>query len=253
MKRAGKILLCSAAAAFIFIGYAREAVMAQDKEIQLPQPKTTGTVSLEQAIAQRRSIRSFASKDLNQEQISQLLWAGQGQTSGYKRAAPSAGSLYPMEVYLLTKDGLFHYASEGHKLHVLGTDDLRGALAAASGQSILKDAAADIIIGGVSARIVPRYGERGMRYLYIEAGHIAENIHLQAVSLGLVSLPVGSFNDSEVQKALGMPSECRPVYIVAVGYAGSPEEPFSTMESTTMQGTTGGRGTTKKSTAATSY
>ena len=253
MNRVKTIIFFSVLAAFLCIGYVLELALAQDKEIQLPQPKTTGGISLEQAIAQRRSIRSFVSKDLSQEQISQLLWAGQGQTSGSKRAAPSAGSLYPMELYLLTKDGLFHYASDGHKLHVLGTDDLRGALATASGQSTLKDAAADIVIGGVSARIVPRYGERGMRYMYMEAGHIAENILLQSVSLGLASLPVGSFNDNQVQQTLGMPPECRPVYIVAVGNAGSGEKSFSTMETTTMQATTGGRGTVKKSIAATSY
>ena len=223
MNRAKKIFFFGAVAAFLFIGYTREAAAAQGKEIQLPQPKTTGTVSLEQAIAQRRSVRSLTSKDLSQEQISQLLWAGQGQTSGYKRAAPSAGSLYPMEIYLLDKDGLFHYVPSGHKLEVLGNDDLRPALAASVGQGTIRDAAVDIVIGGVPDRIIPRFGERGMRYLYMEAGHIAENIELEAVSLGLVSVPVAGFNDSAVQKVLGMPPESRPVYIIPVGYQGSQE------------------------------
>ena len=177
----------------------KEVTMAQQKEIQLPQPKTKSEVSLEEAIVKRRSVRSFTPKDLSMEEISQILWAAQGITGkGGFRAAPSAGALYPMELYLLSKDGLFHYVPKKHKLEVLGSEDLRGKLArAALGQSSVKNAAIDIVICGVPDRITKKYGERGIRYMYIEAGHIAQNIHLQAVALGLGSVPIGAFNDKE--------------------------------------------------------
>ncbi len=202
----------------------KEAAMAKASGIQLTQPKTKGEVSLEEAIAKRRSERNYAVKDLTEEQISQLLWAAQGITAKDEgrnlRAAPSAGALYPMEIYLLSKDGLFHYLVQGHKLEALSDKDLRKDLSAASlGQSSVRDAAVDIVICGVSSRITGKYGERGIIYMYIEAGHIAQNIHLQAVTLGLGSLPVGAFNDREVDKILDLPGDCHALYIIPVGYA----------------------------------
>lgn len=197
--------------------------MARVKEIQLCAPKTKGEVSLEEAIARRRSERSFCAKDLSEQEISQLLWAAQGITAkarGFNfRAAPSAGALYPMEIYILTKDGLFHYLPEGHKLEVLGSEDLRKTLAlAALDQAMVRDAAVDIVICALPSRITSKYGERGIRYMHMEAGHIAQNIHLQAVALGLGSVPVGAFNDKEVDKILGLPQYCQALYIIPVGY-----------------------------------
>lgn len=205
---------------------------AQDEVTNLPRPATKGTMSLEEAIAGRRSEREFSDKALTEGQISQLLWAAQGETSGFKRAAPSAGSLYPMEVYLLTKEGFFHYVTRTHALETLAKEDLRPALSdAASGQASVRQAPAVIVIASVPARIVPRYGQRGALYAYIEAGHIAQNIHLQAVALGLVSVPVASFDDKKVRDLLAIPPETNPVYIIPVGYKGTPEPAFSTMGS----------------------
>lgn len=181
--------------------------MSKTNEIDLPQASNKGNISLEEAISKRRSQRSFMQKDLSLEQISQLLWAAQGVTqekSGFAfRAAPSAGALYPMEIYLLSKDGFFHYLPQGHKLEVLESKDLRSSLAAvALGQDSVREAAVSIVICAVYKRITVKYGERGIKYAHIEAGHIAQNIHLQAVALGLGSVPVGAFSDEGVKKNL---------------------------------------------------
>ncbi len=197
--------------------------MAKLKEIQLPLPIKASQVSVEEAILNRRSQRSFIQKDLDLVQIGQLLWAAQGITArklGYSfRAAPSAGALYPMEIYLLSKDGLFHYLPSGHKLQALGDSDLRDSLAdACLGQSSVRQAAVDIVICAVYQRVTAKYGRRGIRYTHIEVGHIAENIHLQAISLGLGSVPIGAFDDQEVKDVLSLPPEQEPLYIIPVGY-----------------------------------
>jgi len=199
-----------------------DMAMAKEKEIILPQPKTKGEVSLEEAILKRRSQRSFSQKDLNLGQISQLLWAAQGitakQTNHNLRAAPSAGALYPMEIYVINKDGLFHYFPQDHKLEVLGHEDLRNDLSASAlGQDSVAKAALDIVICAVYSRVTGKYGQRGIRYTHIEAGHVAQNIHLQAVVLGLASVPVGAFNDEGVKKVLNLPKDHEPLYIIPVG------------------------------------
>ena len=199
-------------------------VMAKEKEIILPQPITKGKVSLEEAIFKRRSQREFKRKDLSLEQIGQLLWAAQGITAkrgGFNfRAAPSAGALYPLELYALTKDGLYHYIPEGHKLENLSGKDLRGDLAdAALGQGSVASGALDIVICAVYERVTSKYGQRGVRYVHIEAGHAAQNIHLQAVALGLASVPIGAFNDDAVKKCLSLPVACEPLYIIPIGYS----------------------------------
>lgn len=192
-----------------------------NKEILLPAPQLKGNVSTEEAIAKRRSKRSFRSQDLSLEQISQLLWAAQGITDqqGRFRAAPSAGAAYPMEIYLLNQDGLFHYLPQGHKLEQVTPNDLREQLARAClGQDFLAQAPVDLVIAAVYARVTSRYGQRGRRYTDIEVGHIAQNVHLQAQALGLSSVPVGAFDDDEVKQLLQLPEEEEPLYIIPVGY-----------------------------------
>lgn len=200
-------------------------VMANDKEIILPQPVTKGKVSLEEAIFKRRSQREFQRKDLSLEQVGQLLWAAQGITAkrgGFSfRAAPSAGVLYPLELYALTKDGLYHYIPEGHKLENFSDKDLRKSLAdAALGQEPAASGALVIVVCAVYERVTSKYGQRGRRYAHIEAGHAAQNIHLQAVALGLGSVPIGAFNDDAVKKCLSLPAACEPLYIIPIGYSG---------------------------------
>lgn len=191
------------------------------KTINLPEPKIKGTVSVEEAIKVRRSVRRYASKDISLEDVSQLLWACQGVTDGrgQLRASPSAGALYPLEIYIAKKDGVFHYIPAGHKLEAVSSEDIRKGLAeAAYGQAPVKEAAIDIIIAAVYERVTSKYGERGIRYTEIEAGHAAQNVFLQAVALGLDSVPIGAFTDAAVSKILKLPKEVKPLYILPVGY-----------------------------------
>ncbi|MFH0940894.1 MAG: SagB/ThcOx family dehydrogenase [Candidatus Omnitrophota bacterium] len=194
--------------------------MAENEVVKLPQPSRKGGVSLEESIEQRRSVRAFSQKDLTLQQISQLLWSAQGLTgNGSFRSAPSASALYPLEIYLATKDGLFHYETSNHTIEVVTHDDIRKQLAVASfGQGFVEEAPADIIICAEYARVGNKYGTRAERYVHMEAGHAAENLHLQAVALGLGSVPVGAFDDKAVKKACMLPKEYEPLYIIPVGY-----------------------------------
>ncbi|MFH1339260.1 MAG: SagB/ThcOx family dehydrogenase [Candidatus Omnitrophota bacterium] len=197
--------------------------MAKTKEIQLPAAIQKGKMPLEDAISMRRSQREFAEKDLDLNQLGQLLWAAQGITGkkeGYEfRSAPSAGALYPMEIYAVSRNGLFRYLPSSHKLEVLSDKDLRNSLAgAALGQEPVRGAPVDIVICAVYERVTGKYGRRGIRYAHIEAGHIAQNIHLQAVALGLGSVPIGAFNDEEVKGVLSLSPDHEPLYIISVGY-----------------------------------
>lgn len=189
--------------------------------IYLPEPKTKGEMSLEETILKRRSVRSFAPKELSLGEISQILWATQGitdKTRGF-RSAPSAGALYPLEIYLIKNDGVFHYNVEEHSLKKTSDRDVRGEIVQASwGQSFIQQAPISVIICAARGRTTSRYGSRGNRYVDIEVGHAAENLHLQAVALGLASVPIGAFTDSEVKSILGLPRDTEPIYIIPVGY-----------------------------------
>lgn len=190
------------------------------KSISLPKPVLKGDVSLEETIKMRRSVRSYSDKELTLDELSQLLWAAQGITDMRGlRAAPSAGALYPLEIYVAKKDGLFRYRPQGHRLELVSDKDLRGKLADASwGQDFIAQAPVDIVICAVYKRITSKYGQRGVRYTDIEVGHAAENVHLEAVALGLDSVPVGAFNDDAVTSVLGLSKDETPIYIIPVGY-----------------------------------
>lgn len=190
--------------------------------ITLPEPKLKGEMSLEEAVRRRRSKRSYSSKELTLDEISQLLWAAQGITDARMgfRAAPSAGALYPLEVYLVKSDGLYRYLPDGHRLERLSTEDLRRPLAhAALRQGYVAQAPVDIVICAVYDRVGSKYGDRGVRYTHIEVGHAAQSVHLQAVALGLGSVPIGAFSDEEVKKVLALPKDHEPIYIIPVGHA----------------------------------
>lgn len=189
--------------------------------IKLPKPKLKSNISLEETISKRRSVRSYFPRQLTIEEIGQLLWACQGITdpSGF-RAAPSAGALYPLEIYLVKDDGIYRYIPEGHQLEKRSDKNVKRELASASwGQGFIEEASVDIVICAVYERIASRYGKRGIRYTDIEVGHAAENVHLQAVALGLSSVPVGAFNDNAVSKILSLSVGETPIYIIPVGYA----------------------------------
>jgi SagB-type dehydrogenase family enzyme len=191
-----------------------------DSSIALPSPRLVGDRSLEEAIANRRSIREFSDQPLSDDEIGQLLWSGQGVTDAEgRRTTPSAGGLYPLELYVVTADGVSHYLPAEHALERVLARDARSALqAAALGQAAVGDAAAVILIAAVPARTEAKYGrERAARYVQLEAGHAAQNVLLQAVSLGLGAVPIGAFDDAAVTRAVSLPKGQSPLYLLCVG------------------------------------
>ncbi|HNV68144.1 MAG TPA: SagB/ThcOx family dehydrogenase [Candidatus Ozemobacteraceae bacterium] len=193
--------------------------------LALPEPLQTGLHSLEETLARRRTVRSFASRPLTAAQASQLLWAAQGVTSpeGY-RTAPSGGGLYPLEIRMVAGNiegiatGTWHYQPASHQLSLEHPADIREALIdAAYRQTWMGQGAAIFVISGVSARSSAKYGTRGVRFTYMEAGHAAQNLLLQAIGLGLEAGTVGGFDDAKVRAALHLPAEEEPLYLLVVG------------------------------------
>ncbi|UCG89021.1 MAG: SagB/ThcOx family dehydrogenase [Gemmatimonadota bacterium] len=193
--------------------------------VELPQPTHKGSVSLEETLNARRSVREFASIPLTLKQLSQILWAGQGQTHPRGlRTAPSAGALYPLELVVaagLVTDlpaGVYRYRPRKHNLSQLLEGDQRRALAAAAvGQNWISDAAAIVAVAAVYGRTTKEYGKRGVQYVHIDVGHAAQNVCLQAVALGFGSTVVGAFDDSSVKQLLALAAEEEPVELIPIG------------------------------------
>ena len=186
----------------------------------LRRPRRRGPVSLEEALAQRRSRREFTNQALTEQEISQLLWAAQGITADWGgRTSPSAGALYPLELYVITPTAYGHYRPQGHRFELLAERDLRSELAAAAlEQPAVRGAPLTLVIAAVYARTTGKYGSRGRRFVELEAGHVTQNVLLQAVALGLAAVPIGSFDDQRLAHTLRLPREHAPLYIVAVGH-----------------------------------
>jgi SagB-type dehydrogenase family enzyme len=207
---------------------ARTTGSASAAAVTLPEPRLDGDLSVEAALLERRSRRSFARSPLNLQEVSQLLWAAQGFTDRQGgRTVPSAGALYPMEIYLAAGNvenlpaGVYRYRPRERKLIPNGKGDRRAGLAAAAwGQDWMKAAAAVVVIAGVYGRTTKKYGERGVRYTHMEVGHVAQNVYLQAVSLGLGTTIVGAFKDSEMKRLLGLRDNEEPLALLPVGRPG---------------------------------
>ena len=155
--------------------------------MRLAEPKTRGEMSLEETLVRRRSKRRFSPRKLTWEQISQLLWAGQGLTEAKRgfRTAPSAGATFPLELYAVTAEGAFHYHTDKHELEKVLASDIRLSLSgAALRQRSIEEAPLSIVVAAVYQRVGATYGPRAERYTHIEVGHAAQNIHLQAEALG---------------------------------------------------------------------
>ncbi|MFQ6001445.1 MAG: SagB/ThcOx family dehydrogenase [Anaerolineae bacterium] len=198
----------------------REVMPSPVGEIPLPTPGQRSEVSLEEALARRRSMREFREEGLSWAEISGLLWAGQGVTDsrGF-RTAPSAGALYPLELYVVTGEGVYHYLPQSHRLAVLSLEDMRLRLwEVGLKQDALREAPAIIVIAAVYARTEAKYGPRAERYVRLEAGHAAQNILLQATALDLGAVPIGAFYDQKVQEVLALPSDHEPLYLIPVGH-----------------------------------
>lgn len=196
--------------------------------VKLPPPITDGKVSVEKALSTRRSVRSFTSETLKDPEIAQLLWSAQGvtdQARGY-RTAPSAGALYPLEIYAVVREGVYKYDPGRHEAYLVKEGDVRQALSqAALGQLFVGHAPLSIVITAVYDRTARKYGQRAEQYVHIEVGCAAENVMLQAVALGLASVPVGAFRDGQVASVIGCPREEKPLLVIPIGRTGaSPPE-----------------------------
>ncbi|MCU0639959.1 MAG: SagB/ThcOx family dehydrogenase [Candidatus Krumholzibacteria bacterium] len=211
------------------------AELAVLESIDLPEPRRDGAVSVEKAMAERRSVRRYSPEPIAVADCSQLLWAAYGITltrekmpdfvRGGLRTAPSAGARYPLEIYLVAwnvsglPQGIYRYESNGHKLQKIAAGDFRDPLAAAClDQDWLKGAAVAIVYSAVFERNTAKYGERGReRYVCMDLGHSGENVYLQCGSLGMGTCAIGAFTDLDLKRVIGMTKAEEPLYVMPVG------------------------------------
>lgn len=191
------------------------------KEIRLPKPKEKGSVSIEEALNQRKSVRDYKKASMSLEEVSQLLWAGSGKNL-YRRTAPSAGATYPLEIYLIAGEveglepGIYRYSIPRHSLEKTREQDVRKALCrAALEQRMIERAPVSIIISADYGRTTGHYGQRGVRYVHMEVGHVGQNVSLQALAMSMGTVMIGAFDDQRVREILEIDEE--PLYIIPVG------------------------------------
>jgi SagB-type dehydrogenase family enzyme len=201
-------------------------VLKKTKRLKLAQPREDGSVSLERCIEKRRSVRDFRDQALTEGELGQLLWAAQGVTGADGgRAAPSAGALYPLELYVVARNvaslagGVYKYLVDRHELLLVTPGyDPEALIDAALGQDWIAAAPACICIAAIFERTTAKYGERGRGYVYLEAGHAAASLMLQAVALSLATTMVGAFNDGEVGGVLHLNANETPLCLIPVGH-----------------------------------
>ncbi len=191
------------------------------EKIKLPKPKGKGSISIEETLNQRRSVRDYKKTSLSLEQVSQLFWAASGKNL-YRRTAPSAGATYPLEIYLGAGEvdgmepGIYHYFPSSHTLERRRDQDVRKQLSNASlGQRMIERAPIHIIIAADYERTTRHYGQRGTRYVHMEVGHAGQNISLQAIALHLGTVMIGTFEDRQVKEVLEIEED--PLYIIPIG------------------------------------
>jgi len=201
----------------------------KNNDIKLPGPSLRGKVSVEEAMSRRKSVRDFSEQALKLEEVSQILWACGGRAydsvTSATRTYPSAGGLYPLEIYLVAgnveslEKGFYRYHWKDHSINLLKRGDIRSALArAALGQMFIQTAPASVVITAVYSKTKRFYGERGeVRYVHMDSGHAAQNVYLEAVSMGLGTVAVGAFHDRRVKEVLGLGEAETPLYILPFG------------------------------------
>lgn len=186
--------------------------------IQLPPPVTTGGMSLADAISKRRSIRELDTAPLTWAEIGQLLWSAQGITGPEGlRASPSAGALYPLELYVARAEGVFHYRPATHDVVQTMTADVRGKLRKASLDQTCMEAPAVIAFAAVSERVTSKYPEVGDICVKLEVGHACQNVLLQVAALGLAAVPVAAFHPRRLGEILELAGDHEVMYLVPVG------------------------------------
>ena len=186
-------------------------------------------MSIEEILNCRRTVRAFNPTPLRLDQLSQLLWATYGVTDPRRevKTAPSAGALYPLDIYLAVGErgveglegGVYHYVPPCHALEAMGSGDRRKEVARASLEQVwMAEAPIMVIITAEYKRTTGKYRERGIRYVHMEVGHAGENLFLQSVALGLGAGIVGAFDDDAVAEALEIPTGHEPLLIVPIGH-----------------------------------
>ena len=209
--------------------WGKKSFKEEERSMDLKEPLIDGNFSLEKAIKRRRTIRSFREETVTEKQFSQILWAAQGITEdrGYKRAAPSGGALYPLDVFAVSgkngvknlKEGVYRYNTRNHSVTKVAEGDRKREVARASlGQMWMADAAVLFVLTAEYDRITVKYGKRGIRYALIEVGHVGQNIFLQCQSLGLAAGIVGAFDDRKVTEVMGTEKKHAPLLIMPVGW-----------------------------------
>ncbi|MGC9397843.1 MAG: SagB/ThcOx family dehydrogenase [Anaerolineae bacterium] len=220
------IFLLLSASACTSSGDSSRATLSSTTSFPLPDPRLEGDLSVEAALAARRSVRSYARQPLSLADLGQLLWAAQGISGANRRyrTAPSAGALYPLELYAVVGDveeldaGVYHYDPAAHALTQVKRSDVRAALSrAALGQAWVEEGAVVLVFAAVYERTTGKYGTRGRQYVHMEAGHASQNVYLQATALELGTVAVGAFDDNEVQRVVGLSDDERPLYLMPVG------------------------------------
>jgi SagB-type dehydrogenase family enzyme len=198
--------------------------------VSLPAPQLTGNLSVEVAIENRRSVRHYSNQSVTLDNVSQILWSAQGitNTQYQLRAAPSAGQVYPLEVYVIAgpnvsglQEGVYQYEPSNNTLEMFMNGDLRSDLSnIADGQLWVKQAPLDILITGDNQKMIDKYPDKDLstRFVDLEAGHAGENIYLQAESLGLVTVSLGSFDSNQLSQKFELPSNETPLYIFPIGH-----------------------------------
>jgi len=201
----------------------------QAAAVQLAPPHTGPELALDEALRTRKSVRDYSSAPIRFDALSYLVWAADGiqrEENGYRfRTAPSAGALYPVETYLVVNradkpdPGVYHYNVRRHALETIRLGDFSNQIArAALGQQMCADAAVVFVWTAVFQRCRWKYGQRAYRYVYLDAGHIAQNLALAAVGLGLGSCQVGALFDDEVNRIIEVDGiEESVVYMSCVG------------------------------------
>jgi len=219
------VTLCGCRAAGVDMTGPAAVAEEPGRVVELPDPLHDSDVSVEEALLHRRSVRSYSVEALSLDELSQLLWAAQGVTDprGF-RSAPSAGALYPLELYALAGEvedlapGLYRYEPRRHQLlHTLDGDLRSGLAEAALWQEPVAQGAVVMVFTAVYERTTQKYDERGIRYVHIELGHAAQNLCLQATALDLGAVTIGAFFDDEVTALLDLPEDERPLYLIPVG------------------------------------
>lgn len=224
------ILFLSIFSGHTFTGKAQNKESSGGEKMRLSQPDTEGKISVEKAISKRKSVRKFTNSSISLEDLSQIIWSAAGKkvdaVTSATRTYPSAGGIYPFRLYVVVsrvkglEKGIYKYIPQTHEIKLVEKGGFNKLLSeAALGQYSIKSAAVNLVFTANYFKTGARYGKRGkIRYVHMDIGHAGENVYLQAVAMGLGTVSVGAFNDSKVEKILGLKdSKYTPIYIMPIG------------------------------------